>query len=447
MNPIEAYDQVLEQTLAAERAVLGGILIDPRRWDDAAEVVGPDEFFRPAHRVIWHGCRRLIASGAPIDPLTVRGALSPEELDEVGGPAYLMGLVDGVPRSSNVAAYARQVKDYALRRQLEQIGRQILGEAQHGVAGGDQILAQAEAALIGLRNTQHGGTLLEPEDRASAAFAALEAAQHGRRRGVPTGLAAVDEMTFGLRGGQLIVLGARPSQGKTALSLTIAIAAGVVGPVLFASLEMSAEQINLRELSARSAVSHSILDSGRLGDAEATRVAHGMAQLAAGRIAVLDQAGATIGQIRAAARRLAAKAGMGLALVVVDYLQLMRSEPGTRPENRTLEVSQFSAGLKMLAREMNTPVLALSQLSRESEKRQDKRPLLADLRESGALEQDADLVMLLHRPGVYERNPEDARAELIIAKQRNGPTGIARLIFDAETMRFRDEQGGLRVAG
>jgi replicative DNA helicase len=444
VNPNDAYDRLLDRTLEAERAVLGGILVDPRRYDDAAEILGADDFFRLAHRLIWEGCRRLVAKSVPIDALTLRGVLRPDELDEIGGPAYLFGLVDGVPRSSNVAAYARQVKDYALRRQLEQLGRQLLGEAQAGESGGDQILAQAEAALVGLRNTQHGGTLLDPEERASAVFAALEAAQHGRQRGVPTGLAAVDEMTFGLRAGQLVVLGARPSQGKTALALTMAIAAGAAGPVLFCSLEMSAEQINLRELSARSAVPHSVLDAGRFGEADGARVADGMTRLATGRITVLDQAGATLGQIRAAARRLAAKANAAPALIVVDYLQLMRSEPGARIENRTLEVSQFSAGLKMLAREMRAPVLALSQLSRESEKRQDKRPLLADLRESGALEQDADIVMLLHRPGVYERNPADTRAELIIGKQRNGPTGIARLTFDAETMRFRDD-GGLSV--
>ncbi len=423
--------------LDAERAVLGGILIDPSRLDDAVDLIGAGDFFRDAHRRIWEAIRRVACAGSEIDLLTVNAALGPE-IETVGGPAYLASLVDGVPRASNVEYYAKLVRDYALRRAVERLGRELVTAAVSGDDSGANLLERGETALLALRTTQPGTAVSDPAARASAAMATIEAAAEGKRRGVLSGLRELDAMTFGFRPGQLIVLGARPSQGKTALALNLARGAGVSGPVLFASLEMSAEQINIRELALRSAIPHALLDAGRIPSAMNSRVAEALQAVYDGNIHVLDRPGATVAQIRGAARRLAAVSKRTPALIVVDYLQLMRSERGTRVENRTLEVAQFSAGLKQIARELDLPVLALSQLSRQSEMRQDKRPILADLRESGALEQDADLVMLLHRPGVYERNPADTRAEVILAKQRNGPTGIAHLRFDAETMGFTD---------
>lgn len=441
MTPYLLDDRLSARTLEAEKAVLGGVLVDPSRYDDAAEVLGADDWFRLAHRLIWTAIGRLVKAGAPIDLLTIKGALTADELDEVGGAAYLARLMDGVPRASNVSAYAQQVRDYALRRAVAATASTLLAAVEAGEEDGATLLARGETALLGLRGTQPGTTVTGAAARASGIFDALEAAAAGKRRGATTGLREIDSMTVGFRPGQLVVLGARPSQGKTALALNFAVGvAASTGPVLFCSLEMSESQISLRELALRSGIPHEVLDAGRVGTWDGAKLNAGVEGVAEGRIAVLDKPGATLGQIRAAARRMAAGPDR-LALVIVDYLQLMRSERGERAENRNLEVSQFSAGLKQIARELSVPVIALSQLSRESERRADKRPILADLRESGALEQDADIVLLLHRPGVYERNPDDDRAEVIVAKQRNGPTGIAHLRFNADTMRFTDPIG------
>lgn len=440
MNPTAAYDRILERTLEAERAVLGAVLVDPTRYDDAADVLGAGDWFRQAHRLIWQAFEKLASSGQSIDGLVVTNTLTPADLDEVGGPAYIFGLTDGVPRSSNVGHYARQVRDYAMRRQLEQVARQTLGAAQSGEKTAAEVLDAAEASLQAVRTRTAGSTLVDPAARVTAAVEALEAAQAGRRRGVLSGLSDLDALTFGFRSGQLIVLGARPAQGKTSLAMTLAVAAGAVGPVLFASLEMSADELALRELSLRSRVPYAAIQSGALGDVDMARVSDGLVAVGDGGVHVLDQAGATLGQIRSATKRLALATKTKPVLVVVDYLQLMRSEPGQRVENRNVEVGQFSQGLKRIARDLAVPVVALAQLSRESEKRENKRPMLSDLRESGALEQDADVVLLLHRPGVYEHAPDDRRAELIVAKQRNGPTGIAHLDFDANLMLFGNQQ-------
>lgn len=427
--------------IEAERAVLGGILVDPTRFDDAAEVLTEADWFRRAHAVIWSAMRRVVADGGAIDYLTIKAALPDGDLEAIGGPGYLFGLTDGVPKSSNVGHYARLVRDYAIRRSVEALGRSLVASATAGDESGVELLERGEAALAGLRTSQVGTTIETPEDGASAVYKAIEAAHEGKTRGVLTGLDGLDGMTFGFRPGQLVVLGARPSQGKTALALNMAVAAGVAGPVLFASLEMSSTQIRMREVALRSSIPHALMDSGQVPAWRHAEIAQAVQRVGDGGLYLFDRPGATVSQIRGAVRRMVAATKRPPAFVVVDYLQLMRSERGARVENRTLEVAQFSAGLKMIAREMGVPVLALSQLSRQSEARQDKRPLLSDLRESGSLEQDADIVLMLHRPGVYERTPEDGRAEIIVAKQRNGPTGITHLRFSPETMLFTDAVG------
>lgn len=427
--------------IEAERAVLGGVLVDPTRFDDAAELLTDEDWFRHAHRLIWSAMRRVVAGGGALDYLTLKAAMTDGELDTIGGPVYIFGLTDGVPRASNVGHYARLVRDYAIRRSIESLGRSLVAAAASGDESGAELLERSESTLAGLRTAQPGTELGLPADGASEVFRAIEAAADGKRRGVLSGLRELDAMTFGFRPGQLIVLGARPSQGKTALALNLAVAAEAAGPVLFASLEMSSVQIRLRELALRSEIPHALLDAGRVSSHLAPKMTDATQAIHDGSLYLFDKPGATVSQIRAAVRRLLASAKRTPSLVVVDYLQLMRSERGARVENRTLEVAQFSAGLKMIAREMDVPVLALSQLSRQSETRQDKRPMLADLRESGSLEQDADIVLLLHRPGVYDRSTNDPRAEVIVAKQRNGPTGIAHLRFNADTMAFADGVG------
>lgn len=439
-DDLDALNVTRNAAIEAERAVLGALLVAPDRLDDAVETVGEADFFRASHRLIWEAIRKVAANGSAVDLLTVKSALGPA-IEDVGGPAYLAALTDGVPRSGNVAHYARLVREYAVRRTVEQIGRDLVDAAVGGEETGADLLARGETALLGLRTTQPGTAVEGPIDRTSALLSTLEAASEGRRRGTTTGLRELDALTYGFRPGQLIVVGARPAQGKTALALSMAVGAETHGPVLFCSLEMSTEQINLREISVRSGISHTALDAGRIPDSQQRQFSDALQAMHDGQVHVLDRPGATLSQIRGAARRLKSAAKIPLALIVVDYLQLMRPERGVRSENRTIEVAQFSGGLKLMAREVEVPVIALSQLSRESERRADKRPMLSDLRESGALEQDADAVLLLHRPGVYDANVPDTRAELIIGKQRNGPTGIVHLAFDPETMRFSDSVG------
>lgn len=435
MTPETTYDQLLEATLRAERALLGAVLVTPERLPEAADAVTPEDFFRAGHRLLWEAMQRLAQAGRACDLVTLCSALSPDQLAEVGGPAYIAGLLDGVPRSSHAAHYAAVVHDASLRRQIAQVAQGVLAQCQAGEAEAPAVLGELEQALRALQHGLPATGLLTPEERARQALAVLEAGRQGTQAGTPTGIGLLDATTSGFRPGQLVVLGARPSMGKSSLAMALAVAAGAVGPVLFVSLEMSAEELGLRELAYRTQLPHRELELDGLAAYRRPRVDAALVDVAQGGVYLLDRPGVTVSQVRAAARRLQAQQG-ALALVVVDYLQLLRPEPGSRADNRTLEVSQQSAALKLLARELHVPVLALSQLSRASEARADKRPLLADLRESGAIEQDADMVLLLHRPGYYARDPHDHRAELIVSKQRNGPTGPVWLEFEPETMRF-----------
>lgn len=437
MTPDTTYDQVLDAALRAERALLGAVLVTPERLPEAADAVEPGDFFREGHRLLWEAMTRLVQAGRACDLVTLCSALGPDQLAEVGGPAYIAGLLDGVPRSSHAAHYAAVVHDAGLRRRIAQVAAGVLAQCQAGEAEAPEVLAELERALGALRQGLPATGLLGPAARAQQALASLEAGRTGQPVGTATGIGVLDEWTRGLRPGQLVVLGARPSMGKSSLAMALAIAAGAQGPVLFVSLEMSAEELNLRELAYRTQLPHRDLELDGLAPYRAPRVHAALREVERGGLYLLDRPGVTVGQVRAAARRLQADQGP-LALVVVDYLQLLRPEPGLRAENRTLEVAQQSAALKLLARELAVPVLALSQLSRASEARSDKRPLLADLRESGAIEQDADMVLLLHRPGYYARDPHDHRAELIVAKQRNGPTGPVWLEFEPDTMRFME---------
>lgn len=438
MNPNTIADQAIERTLTAERCALGAVLIAPSRLDDLGGV-GEADWFRLAHRLIWSAMRRAAEKGLPLDAVTLADQLTPKQLEDVGGLAYIYGLLDGVPRSANAAAYGQQVRDFSMRRKVDAAMAQVLQLARSGEVGGAELVERAETALAALRQAQTGTAVISPLERASSTLSALtDGPATARRRGVFSGLTSLDRLTFGWRPGQLIVIGARPASGKTALALQLAIAAGTIGPVLFASLEMSVDELNLRELAARSGVPHQVLDSGSLGESDLAAVQDAHRRLEAGGVHVLDQAAATLTQIRGAARRLVAQHGP-LAAIVVDYLQLMRPDPGTRIENRTIEVGQFSMGLKRLARDLSVPVIALSQLSRESERRTEKQPMLSDLRDSGSLEQDADTVLLLHRPGNYSAAVPADQALLHIAKHRNGPTGLVKLRFSPRTLQFVED--------
>ena len=438
---MNAHDHAIDHSLNAERAVLGGIFVDSTRWDDAANILSRDDWFRQAHGILWGAISRLIEQGKPLDPLTVQSVLSPKELEDAGGPAYLFRLLEGVPRSSNVAAYAAQVKESAQRRRLEALGRSISSQAQSGEVTATDVLDRAEGELLRLRTAYENGTGRPAPSRGARAIERLEHAAQGRRPGVMSGIVGLDSMTFGFRPGQLIVVGARPANGKTALALQLARQAQSTVPVLFASLEMPEDELTDRNWAASAGVPFHVIQTGRPSESEMQRLSAAAHLIDSENLEIIDRAGVTVAQIRSRARVFAARRAQPLGLIVVDYLQLMRPEPGTRTENRTVEVSQISAGLKRLARDLNVPVIALAQLSRESERRPNKRPMSSDLRESGALEQDADVVLLLHRPCLYDDNQPKDITELIIAKQRNGPTGIALLKFHAETMSFSDNRG------
>jgi replicative DNA helicase len=436
-------DLTHDRTVAMERAVLGGVLISPEMLDDAAEHLSEGDWAREAHAVLWRHMRALQAAGKPVEFGLLVDALGRSgELEKAGGALYLSELTNGVPKASNVGYYAEQVREYAVRRDLEAAGHEIAklpeSEAAENV---DALLEAAERKLFRLRDRSARAEILTSERRGADALARIEALAEGRGpRGAPTGLVDLDRQTRGLQPGDLVVLAARPSMGKSALMLGMAAAAGATGsPALVVSLEMSKDELNLREVSMRARVDGWRLSAGALHQADYAKVMHAVGEMQTGGVHVLDCPSATVGQIRAICRR--AKAARGLSLIAIDYLQLISPDrvKGQRTsDTRTLEVGEMTRSLKVLARDLNVPVLLLSQLSRAVESRTDKRPMLSDLRDSGAIEQDADVVLFVYRPWVYDKRENEREAEIIVAKQRNGPTGPVRAVFFKEHTRFAD---------
>ena len=437
-------DTLHEQALQAERALLGAVLVDPTRLVDAGATVTEASFYRVAHQLLWRVITTRAEARQPCDLVTVCGALTPTELEAVGGPAYVAGLTDGMPRSANAAYYAGLVRDAAARRQVEAFARQLLAEATSGESDPAALVTTVETGLGRLRSGLPAVGLLDPPTRATRAMQAMEQAATGALQRTMSRIAGLDHICRGWRGGQLVVLGARPAMGKSALAMALAVAAGEQGAVLFVSLEMGADELGLRELGLRAGIPPTSIEHYATRGSGAQRVSDAVGAMGAGGVYLLDQAGARVSQVYQAASRLKAQHSR-VSLVIIDYLQLMRAEPGQRADNRTVEVGQLSGGLKRLARDLDVPVLALSQLSRASEARSDKRPQLSDLRESGSIEQDADCVMLLHRPGYYSGDPADTSADLDVKKHRSGPTGSVKLVWRPETMQFVDA-GGMTYA-
>lgn len=443
-------DRLLDRTIDVERAVIAGILVDPDLLTAAQEHVTGSDFFRVAFRIVFETCEALARTGKPIDALTVLQAMSPKDTDEVGGAAALARMLDGVPPAMNVGYYARLVRDYSIRRALEWTARHILSQADTPEEDASVILEGAERAIFALRDRTIRADVLTPRKRATDTFQQLETitAARGALRGVPTGLRDLDADLRGLHAGNLIVVGARPSMGKSAIALTCAIngSEATQRPALFFSLEMSAEELNLREVTMRARVDSWRLTHGRVSEAEQQRLAAAIGDMQEGGVHIVDAPILTVSQISAISRR--AKAAHGLSLIVVDYAQLITPDVRKgRTENRTLELGEMSRALKGLARDIDVPVVLLSQLSRVVEARADKRPQLSDLRESGSLEQDADVVLLLYRPNAYEdirKRGEfaDHFCECIIAKHRNGPIGPVKLSFFREHTRFVDYIAG-----
>lgn len=429
MNTIE---RTLPHSLAAEQAVLGAILIDNARLVDACAVIDATRFFRDAHRRIF-GCMVALADRhETIDLLTLTEALGKRgDLDEVGGPVYIAGLVDGVPMSTNIEAYARIVEEKAALRDLIFAGNKMIATAYAEDGDAGIILESAEKAILGLAAGSQSVGFESMADIAPRAFAALEranAAKHGIS-GVATGFIDLDAITRGLQPGTLVVLGARPGMGKTSLAMNIASHAALDGLVVGVdSLEMPNEELFIRQIAARARLDSHSLQGGYLSDRDWTRVAEAVNGIAASSMFVDETPGITAFEVRSRARRL--KAEHGLDLLVVDYLQLMGTT-SNRHDTRALEIGAITGALKGLAKELKIPILLLSQLSRDQEKR-GNRPKLSDLRDSGSIEQDADIVLFLYRA----EDAADGVTDLIVAKHRNGQIGTIKLSWFERQTRF-----------
>ncbi len=431
------------QNIEAEAAVLGSILIDPQAIAVVAEMVKADDFYRDAHRTIYEAAMQLYAVGQPADLVTLADAIEGRgKMEQIGGADYLTALVTVVPTSANVEYYAQIVVRTAILRRLIQVAGQIAALA-YTENDANVALDKAEQLLFAISQRVTRQDFEHIREILHDYFKKLDAL-HSRRGdivGIPTGFSDLDKMTGGFQRSDLIILAARPSVGKTALALSLAHNSAVKfnQSIAIFSLEMSKEQLAQRLLSMDAGVDQQRMRTGYISDAddEWTRISLSMGRLSDADIYIDDTAGINLMEMRSKARRL--KADRGFDLIVVDYLQLMQGTGSKGDGNRQQEISEISRGLKGLARELNVPVLALSQLSRAVESRQDKRPLLSDLRESGSLEQDADIVLFIYRDEVY--NPETDRpniADIIVAKHRNGPIGTISLYFQPSQTRYRD---------
>ena len=435
---VPAAERTLPHNLEAERSVLGAILINNEAFNVAAELVDSDDFFRDAHRRVFNTMVDLNERGQAIDLVTLKDELSRSgDLDDVGGAAYIAALADGVPRSTNVEQYARIVKERATLRNLIQSANRILGMAYRAEEDADTLLDQAEQEIFSIAEGRIHTGFVPLSDLVQGSFTAIEQLQEhkGLVTGVPSGFVDIDNLTSGFQPADLIIIAARPSMGKTSFVLNVAQHVGIktARSVGFFSLEMSKEQLFMRMLTAEAEVDSHRFRGGFLSERDYGRLSTSLGRLADAKVFIDDSAGLGVLEMRAKARRL--KAEHGLDLLVIDYLQLMQGRG--RFENRTQELASISRSLKALAKELNVPVLALSQLSRAPESRSDRRPQLSDLRESGALEQDADVVLFIFREEQYDPTPENENlAELIIGKQRNGPTGTVKLAFLKQHTRF-----------
>ena len=437
-------ERILPHNLEAERSVLGAILIQNDAYNLAAELLRPGDFYRDAHRRIFDKIIALAERGTGVDFVTLKDELDRAgELDTVGGPAYVASLVDGVPRATNVEYYAKIVKEKAVLRSLIAAANIILLDAYEADQDAADILDRAEHSIFQIAEGRVRAGFVSLYDIAQTSVEAIQKAHEEKKliTGVPTGFDDLDRLTSGLQRSDLIIIASRPSMGKTSLALNIAQHVGTKSGMTVGvfSLEMSREQLFLRMLSSESQIDGHNLRTGFLRTDDWGRLTEALGVLGQAKIFIDDSPGIGVLEMRAKARRLAAE--HGLHLLIVDYIQLMQGRG--RFDNRTQELGAISRALKGLAKELNIPVVVLSQLSRGPESRADHRPQLSDLRESGALEQDADVVALIYREDRY--NPQagnDSVAEIIIAKQRNGPIDTIKLAFIQERTRFENYDPG-----
>ena len=431
--------------LDAERAVIGALLVSETAVAAVAEQLTPEEFYSETHRIIYGSMMRLYSRGDRIDQITLTNELnSINEFDRVGGRAYVFQLVESVPTASNAARYAEIVRGKALLRSVIDVGSRITEDAFREPEDVSEALDSAEQLIYGVSNKTLRQHLSPVSELAPGALEMIQRLyeQEGEVTGVETGFEDLDRLTTGFHKSDLVVLAARPAMGKTALALNAIWHASSEKkmPVAIFSLEMSKEQLVQRLISQTTRIPAQSLRSGNVKAEDWPKLLRGVAQVSEAPIWIDDTAGVTLMEMRAKVRRLASQLGAAggppLSLVVVDYLQLMIGQ-GSRNDNRQQEIAEISRGLKVLARDLDVPVLAIAQLSRAVESRHDKRPMLSDLRDSGAIEQDADMVMFLYRDEYYNPDSDDKGiAEVLVGKHRNGPTGKVQLAWLEQYTKF-----------
>ncbi len=436
-------------SVEAEQAVLGGLLLSNSAWDRIGDLIAESDFYRADHRVVWRAITRLVEENKPADVLTVSEALKVTgELNDVGGLAYLHQLASGTPSAANIRRYAEIVRERAIMRKLAEVGTAIADSA-YTPQGREarQLLDEAETKILEIG--EKGGRSSESFQSMSKVLAEVMSRLDELHRnpasvtGKATGFVDLDEMTTGFQDGDLIIVAGRPSMGKTALALNFAehIALELKLPVLVFSMEMGGTQLATRLLGSVGKVDAQRLRTGRLDPGDWDRLGTALGRLNEAPLLIDETAALNPLELRARARRKKREYG-GLGLIVVDYLQLMQGSDASNTENRATEISEISRGLKAMAKELGCPVVALSQLNRSLEQRPNKRPVMSDLRESGAIEQDADVILFVYRDEVYnEDSPDKGIAEIIIGKQRNGPIGTVKLTFLGKHTRFENYSG------
>ena len=425
-------DRMPPQNQEAEQAVLGAILLQSEALITTMERVQPEDFYYPAHQLIFEAMINLGEEGQPIDMVTLAAKLQDkQQLDDIGNVSYLMKLANAVPTAANVDYYAQIIEEKSMMRRLIRTATQIVSEGYTAEDDIGALLSDAERRILEISNRRSSSGFIAIKDVLMEVFEKVENLHNnqGNTSGIPSGFVDLDKMTSGFQRSDLIIVAARPSVGKTAFALNIAQNVGVRAKetVAIFSLEMSAAQLVQRMICAESNVDAGRLRTGTLIDDDWEKLTMSIASLSEANIFIDDTPGITVADIRAKCRRL--KKEHGLGMILIDYLQLIAGR-GKAGENRQQEVSEISRTLKMIARELDVPLIALSQLSRGVEQRQDKRPMMSDLRESGSIEQDADIVAFLYRDDYYNQDTEKKNIiEIIIAKQRNGPVGTVELVF------------------
>jgi replicative DNA helicase len=432
------FDRTPPQDLVAEQSVLGGMLLSKDAIGEVVEVIRHRDFYRPAHELIFEVIVDLYGKGEPADAVTVSAELTKRgEIARAGGAPYLHTLISAVPTAANASYYAKIVRERAIARRLVEAGTKIVQLGYVAEGDVDSLVDMAEQEVYQVTERRAGEDYVQLSSLIPSALDQIEKLQSGElAEGIKTGFKDLDALTNGFHPGNMIVLAARPAVGKSTLGLDIARYASIhkrETSVIF-SLEMSRSEITMRMLSAEARVPLNNIRSGRLSEEEWARMARRMGEISDAPMFIDDSPNLSLMEIRAKSRRL--KQRHDLKLIVIDYLQLMTS--GKRVENRQQEVSEFSRQLKLLAKELNVPVVAISQLNRSPEQRSDKKPMLSDLRESGSIEQDADLVILLHREDLYDSQNRSGEADLIVAKHRNGPTRTIVVSAQLHLARFTD---------